>query len=427
MRARRVIALSAGMLLCLLASVSADFDPKKWGLWREIRIEPKIEQNAYVGIELDGPVFAGARPDLADLRVVDRAGNEVPAVLKSRKEEPDQEVREVEMLDRTLSADGRFSFTIDLGEGVFKHNRVILTTDSVNFSCRVQIETSSDNKAWAVARADGYIFSFERDTKASYLSVDYPVSTRRYLRVTIFNQQSSREKPVRITGADVTLNTDPEPEMVERPIASQQRQEDPKTKSTVITLDLGLQSIPSDAIDIVTSQTNFHRHVEIEGKQKIEDDPKLEPLTWSLIGTGEIYQVAINGYKNRNLRINYTEARLRYLRIRVFHYDDRPIKIDSVRVLSYPHRLVFRAEPGVSYRLFYGNSSANRPRYDLERMIDYVDLNLTAALGPQQGEAARPSPEETQPGQPAWLIGVLIASAAVLLWLIFRLAKKTVA
>ena len=422
----------------LLAGISmsdrvgfAEFDLKKWPLWREIRIEPKPEKSGYFQVELDGQVFAGAHQDLADLRVVDQTGAEIPSRIVIQKERDFLNVLPVDMLDRTLAPDGRFSFTLDLGDGVVRHNRVLLSTSAINFSRRVQIETGSDNKTWAVARADGYIFSFQPDSTVKHLGVDYPISTKRFLRITVFNQPKLKEEPIEITGAEVAIDADPEPQLVELPVSSQSRREDSKSRTTVIALDLGYPRIPSTAIDIQTGQTNFHRHIEIEGKQQIEEDPKLERLTWSPVGSGDIYQVSINGYQTRNLRIDYPETRLRYLRIKIVHHDDRAISIDRIKVFSLPRRLLFRAEPGGVYRLFYGNAAASHPRYDLERMIQYIDLAQAplAGLGPQQGESVDHviDSEPTERPRPGWLLGTLIAAGLVLGYFIFRLARKTVA
>ncbi len=428
---RMSIALLAAGILIICGRAAADFDLKKWPLWREVRIEPKPAGPAYIRIDLDGPVFAEARQDLEDLRVVDQAGVEIPSQLVIQDEREHLNIIPAEMLDRTLAPDGRFSFVVDMGEDPVRHNRVILSTSAVNFSRRVRIETGPDNKTWAVAREDGYIFSFRPDSTVRNLAVDYPISTKRFMRVTVFNQVDRKEEPIEISRAEIAIDAAPEPQLVELPIASQNRLEDSKDRATILDLDLGHQNIPSTAVEFQTGQTNFHRHIEIYGKQRIEEDSKLERLTWSRVGSGEIHQVAINGYRSSNLRIDYPEAGLRYLRLKVFHLDDRPVTIERIRVLSRPRRLVFRADPGGSYRLFYGNSMATSPRYDLEKLIRYIDLNqaLTATLGPQQSEAPRPADgtEQEKPGQPAWLIGTLIASALVLVWLIIRLAKKTVA
>ncbi|QQS46753.1 MAG: DUF3999 family protein [Acidobacteriota bacterium] len=425
-----IVLLAAGIFI-LCGRAAADFDLKKWHLWREVRIDPQPEKPAYFQIELDGPVFAGARQDLEDLRVVDQAGVEVPTQLVIQDGREHRNFISLEMLDRTLAPDGRFSFVVDLGEEPVRHNRVILSTSAVNFSRRVRIETGPDNKTWAVTREDGYIFSFRPDSTVRNLAVEYPISTKRFLRVTVFNQVNRKEEPIEISRAEVAIDAESEPQLIVPPIASQNRTEDSKDRATIIDLDLGYPNYPTTAVEFQTGQSNFHRHIEIYGKQRIEEDSKLERLTWSRVGDGEIHQVALNGYQSSNLRIDYQETDLRYLRLKIFHLDDRPVTIDRIRILSRPRRLVFRADPGSSYRLFYGNSEATRPRYDLEKMIRYIDLNQarTATLGPQQGEVARPTDgtEQEKPGQPAWLIGTLIASALVLIWLIIRLAKKTVA
>lgn len=426
---RMTIVLLAAVICIFGWRAAADFDLKRWPLSSEVMIDPKPDKPVYIKIGLDGPVFDGARNDLADLRVIDQSGKEVPSHVVVEQERDTLNVRPVEMIDRVLAPDGRFSFVIDLGAEPVRHDRIILTTSAVNFSRRVRIETSSDNRNWAVTREDGYIYSFRSDSTVKYLGVEYPISTRRYLRVTIFNPPEPGEKLIEVTDAEVAIDAAPEPELIELPVASLKRSEDAKQRTTIFDLDLGFRNIPSTAIEIESEETNFHRRIEVEGRQQIESDPKLEPITWSAIGSGEIHRVSINGYKSSNLKIDYPESTLRYLKITFHHYDDRPIRIDGIKVLSLPRRLVFRAEPGNSYRLFYGNHSASRPRYDLERMIRFIDLGEAqkATLGPRQGRDRSVEPGEEKSGHPAWLIGVLIASAVVLLWLIFRLAKKTVA
>jgi len=425
-----IVVLAAGICIFCRAA-AADFDLKKWPLWSEIKVDPKPDKPVYLRVELDGPVFDGARNDLADLRVIDQSGKEAPSHVVVEDERDTLNVKPVEMIDKVLAPDGRFSFVIDLGDEPVRHDRIILTTSAVNFSRRVRIETGSDNRNWAVTREDGYIYSFRSDSTVKYLGVDYPISTRRYLRVTIFNPPDPGEKPIEITDAEVAIDAAPEPELIKLPVASLKRSEDVKQHATIFNLDLGYRNVPSTAIEFESEDTNFHRRIEVEGRQQIESDPKLDPLTWSSVGSGEIHRVAVNGYKSSNMKIDYPETALRYLKITVHHYDDRPIRIDGIKLLSLPRRLVFRAEPGSSYRLFYGNHTATEPRYDLERMIRFIDLGeaQTGSLGPRQGRIPDRSVEsaEEKPGQPAWLIGVLIASAAVLLWLIFRLAKKTVA
>src|SRR5437016_2863761 len=78
--------------------------------------------------------------------------------------------------------------------------------------------------------------------------------------------------------------------------------------------------------------------------------------------------------------LDYSEERFRYLHVKIFNYDDQPLKLSDARVYGYPRYLLFRHEPGKSYRLFYSNPAAAAPRYDLEQLSPYLKLEQLAML-----------------------------------------------
>src|SRR6185503_6492326 len=93
------------------------------------------------------------------------------------------------ILNKSVIPHTGVQITLDLDKckDVKQHSRIAFATNETNFRQRVRIETSDDNRFWLVSREDGYIFDFTQgDRKLSVLTVDYPVSTRRYLRATVF-------------------------------------------------------------------------------------------------------------------------------------------------------------------------------------------------------------------------------------------------
>jgi hypothetical protein len=408
--------LPTACCLLLLPAALADFNLKDWAKWREIAIPDKTAPGDYALVELDGPVFAGAQAGLDDLRVVDEGGVEVPSKVIVERDDAREEVRQRQMLDPVLAPDGRSSFALDLGADAQRHNRLRLETASRNFSRRVTIDASADNRAWALLRGDGYIFDFSRDTTARFLTIDYPLSTQRYLRVTVWNHQ---EKPVEITGASVSFVTEKTARLKLLPAALVSRSEDAKLRASVLALDLH-HPWPSTRLELQMAASNFHRRVEIEGSRTQQ--------SWTRVGGGEIFTIEIDRVKRQQLQIDYREAQFRYLRVKIFNYDDQPLKLDEARVYGSPRYLLFRREAGKSYRLFYGNPAAAAPRYDLAQLSPYLQieqlskLTLTAERGV---EAAAPRAEPWLERQPLWLWATLALATAVLGTLIYRLAKQS--
>ncbi len=425
----------AGKLMIVLACIGAlfypagagaDFELKDWSRWRAIKLEDQNAPASYVLVDLDGPVFNDSQTDLGDLRVIDQAGMEIPSKLVVERDESGEEERSVEMLDRSLDSRGTYRFTLDLGADPPRHNRLRLATPTRNFSRRVTIETGDDNRSWVVVRDDGYIFDFSRDTKAQFVLVDYPVSTKRYLRVGILNR---REAPVEVSNASVFFSAERQARLAQWPVKAQSVAQDQKLRATVIRLDLGYSRLPVSRIELKTAKRNFHRHVEIEGSNRSEEGAQAGREYWTSIGSGEIFVIQLDRIDRRHLQIDLPETRYRFLRASVFNYDDQPVEFDGIGVYGYPRRLLFQREPGRSYRLFYGNPNASTPRYDLERLSPYLNLAelKVAGLAEDQHRIVETGAEGKPwlDRQPWWLWITMAAAAVILAALIYRLARLT--
>lgn len=417
MNVTRMAARTFGALLLILAS-PGDFNERDWARSRQILIEDANAAAAYLLVELDPAVYAGAQEDLDDLRIVDDRGAQIPSKLILESDERKEELRRAETLDSVISENGRTLLTLDLGAAPPRHNRVTLETSDRNFSRRVTIETSADNRTFAVARTDGYIFDFSRDETAQFLAIDYPASTRRYLRLAIWNEG---QKPLTITDASVYFLLDREARLAEWPAKLTDSGRDQKKRESLLRLDLGSPKLPHSRLELATSARNFHRHVEIEGSRDGE--------YWSSIGDGEIFSVALDDFRREQLQIDYPESRFRFLRLRIFDYDDAPIAIGSARIYGRPRRLLFHREPGRSYRLLYGNATAAAPRYDLERLAPYLDPAQFKTVGLSAERTMEPeAPPKAVPWyerQPLWLWATMGIAGIVLGVLIYRLARLT--
>src|SRR5260370_9007946 len=169
-------------LFALCIAARADFDPARYEFRRAISAGNPAPVASFT---IDVPLYQGSRARLNDLRII-HDGSETPYVIRTLSGAHEEREWKPALLNEAAMPGKGLDATLDLGSHP-THNRLRVATRQKNFKQRVRIETSDDARAWAIARDDGYIFEFSHgDRKVSVLSVDYPPSTRRFVKFTIF-------------------------------------------------------------------------------------------------------------------------------------------------------------------------------------------------------------------------------------------------
>jgi hypothetical protein len=100
--------------------------------------------------------------------------------------------------------------------------------------------------------------------------------------------------------------------------------------------------------------------------------------------------------------------------------DDAPLAIRQIRLEILERKLCFKATPGASYTLFYGDAALVAPRYDYASLFDERGDAARAALGQEQANPAfkpRPDMRPFTEKHPA-LLWIALVVAVVLLGLI---------
>ena len=360
--------LASSLLWCALL-LQAEFQPSHW---KDRRPLPAGTATPMAVWNVDRGTYVHAQPGLADLRVV-RGEEEVPYVL----ERLSGWYRRMEVasgaFNQGVSPAGELELTVDVGRGR-RHNGIRLATPKSNFRQRVSIQTSDDGKRWLRVRDDGYIFDFSADQRhISVLAVTYPVSSRRYVRVAVHGWKDPKavsqcwvtfeetQAPVR----DVMASLKPDP----RP--------DPQTQSVLYTWDLGVSGIPYDQLSLDAGTAEFQRAALVE----TSDDGKI----WLWSGQGVLSRFP----NEQSLALDFPEKHARYLRLRVYNGDDRPLEVNTAALSVIRTRVKFKADGGGDYWLYYGNADAHTPSYDLPALL------ARETPGPETGVSA--GPEEHNP------------------------------
>jgi hypothetical protein len=408
------IRLLSLLLFPALAS-ALDMDTSRWQYQAPIGV-PTGAPPGSIGIaaaRLTRDIYVRSQPNLGDLRVA-RDGDEVPYLIETRSGAVEDVEVEPSVLDRSVLPGRGLQLTLDLGHHS-RHSRLRISTTETNFRQRVRIETGDNNRSWAVARNDGYIFDFSQgDRHVALLTVNYPTSTKRYVRATIFGW--TKTGAVRQVWSAYHHERPAEREVMDT--VTPERSEDPKMKASILTIDLKQPGVPYDRIRLDSGQSHFYRAAELETSTDAKD--------WRYAASGTIYQTA----DESSDELTFTPRHDRYLRLRIFNGDDKPITVKSVVVETTVRLLKFRLAGSGTFRLFTGNPDAKPPAYDFAAVIarEAPQPEVHAVLqAPLSNPGYRPPPPPVKPWSeryPQVLYGTLVIAILVMGYVTIRLLLK---
>jgi hypothetical protein len=333
----------------LIFAMIASAAPLDLSAWKFRKTIPGTRRGALMVAELDRDVYIGSATALADLVVVND-GKEVPFVLETpAAEEAAPAPREERIFDESVVRGVGVQFIIHLKTPV-EHHALLLHTGEKNFRRRVRIETSQDGVEWALARGDGAIFNFSQDGREFESNiVEYPVSTRPYLRVTIPGWMKTGD----FTAA-IVEHKEPQPpayEVFSRLVP--QIAEDPSTRSTLVTVDQGASGLPVSRMQVQVLTLRFQRAVVVETSG--------DGNNWQYSGQHVIAP--------ESLALPVSGAQ-RWIRLRIYNRDDESVKIGKLILEGLVSRIKFLAPDEGPYWLYYGNPAASRAReYDLGAVL----------------------------------------------------------
>jgi hypothetical protein len=369
----------------------------------------------FVEVLLDADVYGRARSSLADLRIRDGAGIEVAYVLRRHEKIHAQMERPLPLQDLGETARGEARFVLDLGRGGGRHNRVKITLaeDAKNFRVPVRVDTSRDGRQWQLVRAAGFIYDVEGESRAADTSVSYPVSTARYVRVTV---APWRGRPLPVEGATLAIEIPDERDEEVLPVTLAEQADDPAQQVSRYVVDLGSRR-PVDRAELDVVERTFHRVVTIEAGE--------DRARWRWAGSGALSAIEVPALSDRQTSLRFAETPARSLRLTIQNLDDRPLHVAAVRAFAVRRGLVFEPEPGRSYVLDYGHPSAPAPRYDLGRALRYVESERipAASLGPAR-PLEPPAPKALTERHPAVLWAAMAGAVLALGGLLLRLARR---
>jgi hypothetical protein len=387
----RFLAAALAALAAATAAFAQELDESGFRYVRPLDAPPGLAT-----FEPDGPLFAHSRPGLADLRVVDGEGRQVPWRFAPEEVAP-LEPRQVTVLNVGRRG-GAAVALLDLGPNPGIHDRVELEIPDSDFVGRVEVSGSNSRRGPFTQLSTTGIYDVGGAQPARSTAAVYPQSDFRYLQLRAVGV-------VAITGASVPAIRAAGPDFLPRePDAVDVEQRD---GTTLLTADLGYRKIPVDEITIVSTTELYDRQVTIEGSNN--------GVTKVILAQARVFRFP----DSLETAIPVVAAH-RYLYVTIDNGDDAPL--DGLELEARARsRAVYLAEGfEPPYRLLYGNRALGAPSYDFaEAPTGSLDLESAAeaTLGPEALNSDFEPPEDTRSfveRNPELITAALAVAAAVL-------------
>lgn len=389
------------LLPVLLAATSAlaAVTPTEWAHRQALAVgAPGLTQLA-----LPAATFDAAQPSLADLRLLDATGQELPYLLDRDGAAPEA-ARDPVLTPASFRATRQGDVTqLVLATGTTERlDTVELQTSVPSFLKAAHVELSADGTAWESLGAAVPVF---RQFGAEQLRLDLGRKRATLVRVTL---DDFRSRPIEFTGA--TLRPAParaEPPPL-APLGARITRRDEFAGETVLTVTLDGRHVPLAALVFDAADPLFMRRVtvairEVQGAVSGE----------RTIATGTLYRVAIDGAPVRaqlELPVNFLPP-TRELLVHIHNGDSPPLTIGGVQARQHPVNLRFLAPAAGTYTLLSGNGQASAPRYDLAAfagemrtagaaVVTAGDLEAMPDYRPRESLGTAPLPDVPLAGAP---------------------------
>jgi len=381
------------LLAALLFTSGGGFalTPTEWQHTQTVAVaEPGLTK-----ITLPPATWDSAQPGLADLRLLDPSGQEVPYIL-------DRGLASNAPTFAKAPAAHSFSSTrtgettqllIETG-AAGPIEAIDLETPAPFFLKAAHVEISADGKAW---ESLGPAIPVFRQFGAEQLRLPLDHRTAAFVRVTL---DDFRSRKVDFSGARLLLSPAETAPPILSPLRTQITRRDEFAGETVLTVTLEASHIPLAELALDVKDPLFMRRVDLAVREASGATPSER-----LIGKGTIFRLAFDGTPTRSqlaVPVDFSPATREFL-VHIRNGDSPPLKIEGVQASQYPVSLLFHAAAAGRFTLLSGNPQATTPSYDLAAFAGEMQTAHAAPAMPgplEETPGYRPSESLAAPSQP---------------------------
>ncbi len=416
------------VLFAAFAMLAATPLPPAWKHWRYSRaIELSAPAGAtgatpgmaqLVGVVAPPDLYAHAKPWLADVRVIDDQGAEVPYVSFRREGTSDTTSLPVTLHESSFAA-GKFTqLVVDLGAHAPFHNALRIDTSAPDFIEWVQVEASDDGHLWRMVQERAPIFRFRKDHHQGTQVVHYSENNAQYLRVRILDG----DKKFSVSSASVWHEIVEPAERVPMNVPLSPDANQPGSSIWSAQLGAAAALVTEVRFD-VTAPEEFIRTVNMSSSEGGKD--------WDAFTSAEIYRYRRGDAEMEKLSVTlpYGGSQAKYLRVEIVNGNDAPLFGAAPQLFSTPQHIILEQQPGRSYSLIYGQERAQAAEYDLGRRVDAKQTvaAVTGQVDPEQVNGDWVDPRAWTETHNVFLWAVLLVAVMLIGYAALRSLRRSAA
>lgn len=382
----RLFPAALSILALALPSPAQSFATQDWRLRQDL----PVAQAGLVKVALPVETLDAARPDLADLRILDPAGQEVAYALEQSR--PLQSVvREPKSLTSTVE-DAAMVFVLETGTDDLITD-LQLDAGQQRFLTRALVEASDDGVNWRLLGRNLPIYDRGGVLRALHLPIPPGVYPR--LRISL-----DRLGGAHLALRGISLLTQRAQADVTEAVALRITARDETPGETRLTLALPGANLHLASLEVSTPERIFNRPVRLVRRVFADEAIREVPLA-----QGGLRRANSSGGPDAGpLRLSLeVPVPGRELIMVIDNGDSPPLALSAVSARRRPVFAVFDATAAGRYTLYTGNSGAVLPRYDVGALTVEAQNLSPARFAPGPLE----SNQNFRPGEPLPEIPVL--------------------
>jgi hypothetical protein len=392
---RHTTLIILGVLGLAGTAAAGTFDSSEWAQRQELRVpRPGVSR-----VVLAPATLSAARGDLADLRVVDPAGAEVPLAIE-RTAPVQAGLRAPAALQATVEdAASVFVVRTDASELV---EGLEIDAGRQRFLTRATVEASDDGTNWRLLGRNLPLYN--RGPGIEALRVDLPPSVYPHLRLTL-DRLGHEHLALRSLSLRTLPSQVPETETV--PVRIRAREE--LGGQTRLTLELPGAHLQLARLELATPEPVFNRAARLVVREFADG-----VVNETTLAARQLTRDVASPEGARPVPF-VVEGALpqQEFSLLVDNGDSPPLALPTVTAQLRPVGIVFPASQAGSYWIYLGNPQASAPRYDVNALLQPAPAERAAALlalEPQPNPGYRPA--EALPEIPALGAALDVASWA---------------
>lgn len=313
-------------------------------------------------IKLPNVVMEKTNARLTDLRIYGLQTNdtiEAPFLIRSTADKVVNEKIPFKQLNTTFNDSGYFvTFEVPMKETI---NRIETTFKQTNFDWQLKLEGSQNQEDWFTLLDNHRILSIKNaQTNYQYTDLIFPEAKYRYYRIQLKTKEKVNLTTAKLLQRKVTPGT-----FQTHPIKGSFQKDNSTTKLTEFIVFLDMPLSVSQLKLTVQEDFDYYRPITIQALTDSVPTSNGYRYNYRTLTSGTLNSIESNEF-------TFPHTVTQQLKIIIKNQDNQPLTIGNVTVQGHLHQLIARfTEPG-DYILVYGNKSARKPQYDIQRFTTNI-------------------------------------------------------